>query len=215
MRIAQLLVGSIALSFVGLIGALDNRLNTRKKTLKKNIRGLNSNARGIRNAKNNEIIEEEDLAFWTGLLVGDKGKGRHLQSMPLETSPPTTPPAVQPPETTPNPTDPTVTTPNPTEPTGATPNPTDPTIGSTPNPIDVGVMTPFPTQLVEAPTPPSPTPGGIQCPDVQCTAPDPLNPVDECELIGEPCPDGNEGEFCCLDGCPRKYCTAKVMPVRA
>ena len=21
--------------------------------------------------------------------------------------------------------------------------------------------------------------------------------------------DGNPGEFCCLDGCPRRYCTAK------
>ena len=42
-----------------------------------------------------------------------------------------------------------------------------------------------------------------------CTAPDPQNFEDECPTIGEPCPQGNAGEFCCRDACPRNYCTAK------
>lgn len=43
----------------------------------------------------------------------------------------------------------------------------------------------------------------------RCTAPDPTNSVDECSDIGELCVDGNPGEYCCLDLCGRKYCTAK------
>ena len=44
-----------------------------------------------------------------------------------------------------------------------------------------------------------------------CTAVDPANPVDECQNVGEPCPNANAGEFCCNDTC-RKYCTAKQAP---
>jgi hypothetical protein len=50
-----------------------------------------------------------------------------------------------------------------------------------------------------------------QCPEpdfVGCTAPDPFNPEDECPTVGEPCDTGN-GEYCCLDACPRNFCTAK------
>ena len=45
-----------------------------------------------------------------------------------------------------------------------------------------------------------------------CTAPDPQDFEDECPTIGEPCPQGNAGEFCCRDACPRNYCTAKQAP---
>lgn len=54
--------------------------------------------------------------------------------------------------------------------------------------------------------------GGFQCPDasfVGCTAVDPADPQDECPTVGEPCPDSTGGEYCCLDACPRNYCTAK------
>ena len=44
---------------------------------------------------------------------------------------------------------------------------------------------------------------------VGCTAPNPNNPVNECPTVGQPCKDGNPGEYCCRDGCPRNYCTAK------
>jgi len=53
---------------------------------------------------------------------------------------------------------------------------------------------------------------GFNCPSpelVGCTAPDPSNPTDECSPVGEPCVTDNGGEFCCLDACPRNYCTAK------
>ena len=49
---------------------------------------------------------------------------------------------------------------------------------------------------------------------VGCTAVDPANPIDECTAVGEPCPNGNNGEFCCKDGCPRNYCTAKQAPAK-
>lgn len=49
---------------------------------------------------------------------------------------------------------------------------------------------------------------------VGCTAVDPANPIDECAAEGEPCPNGNNGEFCCKDGCPRNYCTAKQAPAK-
>ena len=45
-----------------------------------------------------------------------------------------------------------------------------------------------------------------------CTAPDPDNSEDECSDIGKPCLNGVEGEYCCLDFCQRKYCTAKGAP---
>ena len=51
-----------------------------------------------------------------------------------------------------------------------------------------------------------------QCPvatDVQCTAPDPNNFDDECPRVGQVCSNGNPGEYCCRDLCPRNYCTAK------
>lgn len=72
---------------------------------------------------------------------------------------------------------------------------------------------------VSGPTPtapPVPDTGGFKCPNPQvvgCTAVDPTNPVDECSVVGEPCTSGNEGEFCCTDGCPRNYCTAKQAPM--
>ena len=45
-----------------------------------------------------------------------------------------------------------------------------------------------------------------------CTAPDPADFEDECPTVGQPCPQGNAGEFCCRDACPRNYCTAKQAP---
>lgn len=91
-----------------------------------------------------------------------------------------------------------------------TPEPTPPPVVATPFP------TPFPTNPpVSTPTPPTPTPppaSGFNCPSAEfvgCTAVDPENPVDECPTVGEPCPDSADGEFCCLDDCPRNYCTAK------
>ncbi|KAL7525648.1 hypothetical protein ACHAWF_001452, partial [Thalassiosira exigua] len=48
---------------------------------------------------------------------------------------------------------------------------------------------------------------------VGCTAVDPNNFVDKCDALDEPCPNANTGEFCCLDGCPRNYCTAKQKPM--
>jgi len=115
-----------------------------------------------------------------------------------------------------------------------TPTPTfEPTSGSSPSlgggdtltptnivdPTDppVGTLTPtdIPTLAPQDVTTPPPVPVGFNCPaasDVGCTAVDPTNPIDECEVIGEPCVDGNEGEFCCIDACPRNYCTAKQAP---
>jgi hypothetical protein len=58
--------------------------------------------------------------------------------------------------------------------------------------------------------------GAFICPDasfVGCTAVDPTNPEDECTTVGEPCLNGQDGEYCCLDGCPRNYCTAKQAPM--
>ena len=52
----------------------------------------------------------------------------------------------------------------------------------------------------------------LQASFVGCTAPDPQDFEDECPTIGEPCPQGNAGEFCCRDACPRNYCTAKQAP---
>lgn len=93
-------------------------------------------------------------------------------------------------------------TPAPTPPpVVATPFPTLPPIVATPNPTDG-----------TGPTPTPPPASGFQCPSadfVGCTAVDPENPVDECPTVGEPCPDSTDGEFCCLDDCPRNYCTAK------
>mmetsp|Transcript_8914 Transcript_8914/g.18983 ORF Transcript_8914/g.18983 Transcript_8914/m.18983 type:complete len:322 (+) Transcript_8914:219-1184(+) len=88
--------------------------------------------------------------------------------------------------------------------TPATPNPTDPRTPVTPNPTDP-----------RSPDTLSPTPLATSefiCPSadfVGCTAPDPNNPLNECDPVGEPCVGGNPGEFCCQDGCPRNYCTAK------
>lgn len=82
---------------------------------------------------------------------------------------------------------------------------TDPPAPTAPN------GTPPPTQA------PLPAPVGFICPVasvVGCTAPDPSDPVNECPVVGEPCPDGNAGEFCCLDDCPRRYCTAKQAPTQ-
>jgi len=47
---------------------------------------------------------------------------------------------------------------------------------------------------------------------VGCTAPDSNDPVDECAAVGQQCNNGNVGEFCCPDACPRNYCTAKQAP---
>ncbi|KAL3801062.1 hypothetical protein HJC23_002355 [Cyclotella cryptica] len=71
--------------------------------------------------------------------------------------------------------------------------------------------TAFPTAGLQATT----ASVGFVCPPasfVGCTAPDPLNPTDECSTVGEPCVGGNSGEFCCQDACPRNYCTAKGAP---
>ena len=44
---------------------------------------------------------------------------------------------------------------------------------------------------------------------VGCTAEDPANPVDECDDVGQTCPNSQTNEYCCLDDCPRNYCTSK------
>lgn len=65
---------------------------------------------------------------------------------------------------------------------------------------------------VETPQPTVPQAGGFVCPALDiCTAVDPANPVDECDVVGEPCQTDNPGEFCCEDTC-RLYCTAKQAP---
>jgi len=114
-----------------------------------------------------------------------------------------------------------VRTPAPTDDAQQTP---EPTFGGTPNGGgDVDTPTLPPQDVITPPPVPGPTPtpppvpdtGGFNCQlaaDVGCTAVDPANPIDECDVIGEPCVDGNEGEFCCLDNCPRNYCTAKQAP---
>jgi len=49
---------------------------------------------------------------------------------------------------------------------------------------------------------------------VGCTALDLTDPQDECPTVGEPCAGATDGEFCCRDGCPRNYCTAKQAPAK-
>ena len=81
--------------------------------------------------------------------------------------------------------------------------------------IDTVLLPPVPAPLPSPPTPtppPTPTTPSFNCPAasfIGCTAPDPQDFEDECSTVGEPCENGNPGEFCCLDGCPRNYCTAK------
>mmetsp|Transcript_28763 Transcript_28763/g.60720 ORF Transcript_28763/g.60720 Transcript_28763/m.60720 type:complete len:724 (-) Transcript_28763:109-2280(-) len=56
-----------------------------------------------------------------------------------------------------------------------------------------------------------------QCPSAEkvgCTALDyqtKAKSKDECQAVGNPCPSRRhrEGEYCCVDACSRKYCTAK------
>mmetsp|Transcript_21190 Transcript_21190/g.38368 ORF Transcript_21190/g.38368 Transcript_21190/m.38368 type:complete len:223 (+) Transcript_21190:81-749(+) len=214
MHTTNLLVAIAALSSVGLLASAERptkKLRTKRKT-QKNKDGGNGN-----------IMDEEDIVFWTRLLQGgdtDRGKETEFMSMPTVPRPPagggpvlpsdrTTRPTRNPtrpptPAVTPDPTSPPVTTPTPPSP--ATPDPTrrptpDPTRRPTPPPV-----TP-PT-----PTPPTPTPPTFNCPPasfVGCTATDPSDAQDECEPVGEPCSNGIAGEFCCRDACPRNYCTAK------
>lgn len=69
-----------------------------------------------------------------------------------------------------------------------------------------------PTPTPPTPTPPTPSTPSFNCPAasfIGCTAPDPQDFEDECSTVGELCENGNPGEFCCRDGCPRNYCTAK------
>jgi len=47
---------------------------------------------------------------------------------------------------------------------------------------------------------------------VGCVAADPLTFEDECPTVGQPCINGNPGEFCCRDACPHNYCTSKQAP---
>ena len=116
--------------------------------------------------------------------------------------------------------------------------PTTPVI-STPAPVPATVSTVFPTSAnitgIESSFPTAmgddafagagtsfPTDGGLDdaitpdstfnCPPasfVGCTAPNPDDPQDECTTVGQMCENGLEGEYCCQDGCPRNYCTAK------
>ena len=81
-----------------------------------------------------------------------------------------------------------------------------------PPPTPTPPTPPPPTPTPPTPTPPPPTPPTFNCPPasfVGCTAPDPTDFQDECPTIGQPCVNGNPGEFCCRDACPRNYCTAK------
>lgn len=143
--------------------------------------------------KKNTVIDTEDIEFFT--------QQRSLQSFNPTPRPPSprpppvpTPPAPSPtrrPTPRPQNPPPTPTPPTPTPPTPPPPTPTPPT--PTPPP----------------PSPPSPT---FNCPPagfVGCTAPDPSDFTDECPTVGQPCVNGNPGEFCCRDACPRNYCTAK------
>jgi len=135
------------------------------------------------------VMDDEDLAFWTRLLRDD----RDLGSMPIASRPSSArPPSPTPPSPVPDPTR------RPTR---------NPTKQPTRNP------TKRPTRRPTSPTPPTPPIApAFNCPaasSVGCTAPDPSKPTDECPAIGEPCVGGNEGEFCCRDACPRNFCTAK------
>eukprot|EP00581_Thalassiosira_minuscula_P012318 CAMPEP_0183719330 /NCGR_PEP_ID=MMETSP0737-20130205/12322_1 /TAXON_ID=385413 /ORGANISM="Thalassiosira miniscula, Strain CCMP1093" /LENGTH=959 /DNA_ID=CAMNT_0025949047 /DNA_START=197 /DNA_END=3076 /DNA_ORIENTATION=- len=75
--------------------------------------------------------------------------------------------------------------------------------------------TPSPTQESQTSFPTQTFPNsivGFKCPDasfIGCTAPDPSDPRDECPIVGEPCDNGINGEFCCRDSC-RNYCTSKT-----
>ncbi|KAL7538366.1 hypothetical protein ACHAWF_006060 [Thalassiosira exigua] len=188
MRGSQLVAAVAALSAAGVVSASGRKVRAReRKTLKKYKKG------------DNTVMDEEDVAFWTRLLNGgggDRGKGTDsgAGSLPFVPRPP-----------------------SPTPPDLVTPNPTD--IVVTPNPTDQGpgVITPMPTERVvpvpPTPTPPAPTPPAVTCPPIDvCTAPDPSDFQDECSTVGQPCDNANVGEYCCRDGCPRNYCTAKVLP---
>jgi len=182
-----------------LVAAKQNLRQNKRQLRRGQINHVNGPTKNYRKKK--EVEEggalEEDVEFFSNLM-------RRTQDMSI-----------------PNPTpSPTFETFEPT--TGSTPSsaidktliptplvdPTDPPVGET-------LIPTLPPQDVTTPMPtPSPVPdtGGFNCPaavDVGCTAVDPSNPIDECDIIGEPCVDGNEGEFCCIDTCPRNYCTAK------
>ena len=104
----------------------------------------------------------------------------------------------------PTPRPPTPRPPTPRPPTPRPPTPRPPTPPTPPPPTPTPPTPPTPT-----PPPPTPT---FNCPPasfVGCTAPDPSDFEDECPTVGEPCPGSIRGEFCCRDGCPRNYCTAK------
>ncbi|KAL7541880.1 hypothetical protein ACHAWF_007040 [Thalassiosira exigua] len=113
------------------------------------------------------ILDEEDVAFWTRQLVGERGKGTDsgggsLPFVPRPPSPPIGPegprptpfPTVRPtPRRPPSPIPPDVATPLPTDPAFATPAPFD-----TPAPTDAMIQTPAPTDAVVPPGPPPITP---------------------------------------------------------
>mmetsp|Transcript_33701 Transcript_33701/g.43396 ORF Transcript_33701/g.43396 Transcript_33701/m.43396 type:complete len:211 (+) Transcript_33701:105-737(+) len=209
MYTAKLLIVAIAaLSSVGFhaSAAEIHRFRTNEKRVQK------------KHAKHNEdVMDEEDVMFWTRLLnegPDGRGKGTDLGSLPFVPRPPTnggggTNPRPPPPTRRPTPKP----VPNPTR--RPTPKPVpDPTNPPTRRPTPKPIQTPTPP----APTPPAPSPPAFRCPNpnfVGCTAPDQDNIQNECPTVGEPCgANGNPGEFCCVDGCPRNYCTAKQAPLR-
>lgn len=72
-----------------------------------------------------------------------------------------------------------------------------------------------PDNSTPSPVPPPAT--GFNCPAasiVGCTAVDITDPQDDCPTVGDLCPGSTIGEFCCTDGCPRNYCTAKQAPTK-
>ncbi|EED87556.1 predicted protein [Thalassiosira pseudonana CCMP1335] len=164
-----------------------------------------TNLRKSRNVKEDGLSKElntEDIFFWTRRM-----------NMSLPPSKPTIRPTNNIPATS-RPTNNVPVTPQPTEGTFDTPQPTE-GIFDTPQP------TPFPTVgeiFTSFPTDDSAGGGTFNCPAasfIGCTAIDPSDPQDECDVVGEPCLDGNPGEFCCRDACPRNYCTAKegIAPI--
>lgn len=203
MHTTKILVAITAISSVGLASAAERPANRKGGLRTKRERAQKRHLANNKMDASNKM-DDEDIKFWTRLLQNtDRGKGTDIGSMPIIPRPPSpTPPSPTPPVTTPQPTR----------------RPTNPPTRRPPVPTPTP---PAPTPTPPAPTPtppaPTPTPPAFNCPPasfVGCTAPDPSDFEDECPTLGEPCVDGEAGEFCCRDACPRNYCTAKAAPGR-
>ena len=180
------IIAAVFLSYGLLATAKDSRPATRSADGLRRKRG--GALKKMKNTKTktmdgkNDIMDDEDVAFWTRLLVGDRGKETDFQSMPIVSRPPS---GVRPPagattpqpffRVTPNPITPApIVTPNPTRrPTlrpvvGPTPAVTlDPTRRPTPNPTPK--PTPSPTRKpTPSPTTETPTLSPTPAPTTSC-----------------------------------------------